>query len=145
MSVYFWKTCDFQILNQVSVNEECDPEKLSQFITAIIEKSFRVDGPLWEIISFPNYAHAEYGTNSAVALRFHHSLGDGLAAMTLVRQMCDPGAAGDEEIGKILKSVRKKKSIPLWIKLLSVFPLLFVTPVKSLYDLLRGYSSQKFP
>ncbi|OXA62736.1 putative diacylglycerol O-acyltransferase tgs1 [Folsomia candida] len=110
--VYFWKKCDdFQISNHVNLNEESDPANLSQVFVDLLQKSYPIGKPLWEIVSLPNYAHVEYGTSSAVGIRMHHTVGDGLALLSLVRTLCDKDAALDEEMNRLLKAVRKKNKL----------------------------------
>ncbi|OXA62740.1 uncharacterized protein LOC110842012 [Folsomia candida] len=146
MSVKFWKKCkDFKISNHVSLNEESDPEKVSQFLTSLIDKGFPVGQPLWEFISLPNYAHAEYGTSSAIAMRVHHSLGDGLGFMAIIRDLCDKDPAADEEVEKMLKAIRKKMNLNFWRRISYVFQLIFITPAQSVYLWLQGINSPCIP
>ncbi|OXA62738.1 O-acyltransferase WSD1 [Folsomia candida] len=146
MSVKFWKKCeDFKISNHISLNEESDPEKLSQFFTSLIDKGFPVGQPLWEFISLPNYAHVEYGTSSAIAMRVHHSLGDGLGFMAIIRDLCDKDPAADEEVEKLLEAIRKKMKLSFWKKISYVFQLIFATPAQALYLWMQGINSPCIP
>lgn len=146
MSVYFWKRCeDFQIFNHVSRNEESDPEKLTQLVNNLSEKDYPVGKPLWEIISLPNYVHAESGTSSAIVLRVHHILGDGLALLSIIRDVCDKDPAADEEVEKLLKSIRKKLSLNFWKKISYFLQIVFITPWEVVYWWVCGFSSQSIP
>ncbi|OXA62739.1 uncharacterized protein LOC110862660 [Folsomia candida] len=146
MSVRFWKKCeDFKISNHVSLNEASDPEKVSQFLTSLIDKGFPVGQPLWEFISLPNYAHAEYGTSSAIAMRVHHTLGDGLAFMAVIRDLCDEDPAADEKLKKMLSAIRKKMKLSFWKKISYVFQLIFATTAHALYLWMQGFNSPCIP
>lgn len=144
--VYFWKKCeDFDILDHISVNEESNPDKISAFLTDQIDKGYPVGKPLWDVVFLPNCVHAEYGTSSAVALRMHHSVGDGLSFVALVRDMCDENHAADEEIKKLLKGFRKKYSQNFWKKLSCVFQLIFINPSEGMYNWIKALKSQVIP
>lgn len=144
MGVYFWNTCeDFELLDHISVNEESDPDKVSMFLTDRIDKSYPVGKPLWDIVCLPNYAHAEYGTSSAVAIRVHHTLGDGLAFIAVLRDMCDKDPVADQEMYKLLKAVRKQITPSVWKGLTNVFQLIFINPSQVMYFWLKALKSQR--
>ncbi|XP_021943144.2 uncharacterized protein LOC110841757 [Folsomia candida] len=146
LSVYFWEKCkNFSLSNHIFQNEESDPDKLSELLLNMIEKGYPTGNPLWELIYFPNYAHPEYATTSAVLLRIHHVLGDGMAYMALVRDLCDPDPTMDKEIEKMLKTLRKKLTISPLKKFAYLAELLFVTPRQTVYNCLKGFNSQVIP
>ncbi|OXA61370.1 hypothetical protein Fcan01_00036 [Folsomia candida] len=146
LSVYFWEKCkNFSISNHISQNEESDPDKLSDFLVNMIEKGYPTGNPLWELIYFPNYAHPKYGTTSAVLLRIHHVLGDGMAYMALLRDIFDPNPTVDQEIENILKTQRTKLKISTWKKLCYLTELIFATPSQTVHYYLKGFYSQVVP
>ncbi|OXA64795.1 uncharacterized protein LOC110841907 [Folsomia candida] len=146
MSVYFWKTCqNFSLSNHVTQNDESDPDKISDLLINLIEKGYPLENPLWEFIYFRNYAHPEFGTSSAIVLRFHHLLGDGLAYMALIRDLFDPSPTLGTEIEKILKTLRTKLTLSPWKKFCYLGELLFITPSQTLYYYLKGLNSEVVP
>lgn len=90
MSTLFWKKSPtFQLCQHVTINEESDPKKVQQYLDSVADKPFTKGWPLWEFISLPNYSNSKYHTKSALVLRLHHTLGDGLAFFTLLNDFFD--------------------------------------------------------
>ncbi|XP_021942979.2 uncharacterized protein LOC110856419 [Folsomia candida] len=146
MYIYFWKKCeDFKISDHISLNEESDPEKLSKILNSLTNKSFPAGKPLWEFISLPNYAHAEYGTSSAVAMRVHHTVGDTLGFMSVVRDLGEKDPASDKQVEKLLKAIRKKMNLNFWKKVSYLFQLIFITPAQVTYCWFNALSAQGIP
>ncbi|OXA49190.1 O-acyltransferase WSD [Folsomia candida] len=146
MNVPFWKKCDnFNLHNHIKLNTESDPAILAEFINSQVTKSFLAGQPLWECISLPNYTPAEHGTKSAIIIRIHHSIGDGLSMLSIIRELCDPDPAMDANVAQVLKSIRKKFELTTWQKICYFFQLIFVTPSETVYYMMKGLNSQKIP
>lgn len=140
MSTLFWKkSSTFQLSQHVITNGESDPEKVQQYLDSLPEKPFAKGAPLWECISLPNYSSSKYHTKSAVVWRFHHTLGDGLAVFSLLNDFFDNNDSGKEiKYRENFKNLKPSKwTWNIW----TFFQLIFVTPMESVFRLLKGFDS----
>ncbi|XP_035714914.1 uncharacterized protein LOC110858966 [Folsomia candida] len=138
MGTIFWKKSPtFQLSRHLTINEESDPEKITHYLDTLPEKPYRKDAPLWEFVSLPNY---ENGTKSALILRLHHSLGDGLACISVLSDFCDN--KGGHTVLENIKGKFHKKKPPSWPRrFLNFLQLIFITPTEFAYLLLKGIDS----
>lgn len=140
MPTLFWKKSPtFQVSEHLKINEESDPEKGQKYLDSLPEKSFTKGAPLWEMISLPNYSNWKYGTKSALVLRLHHTLGDGLAFFSLLNDFFDNDDSG-QEIKYRDNFKRLKPSRWTW-NIWTFFELIFVTPAEAIYHILKGIDS----
>ncbi|OXA45937.1 O-acyltransferase WSD [Folsomia candida] len=134
MSILFWKKSQsFQLSEHVTTNEESDPEKVQLYLDSLPDKPFKKGGPLWEMISLPNYSNSKYGTKSVLVWRIHHSLADGLACLSLYNEFFD-GNSSEKEM-KFLKP--SKITWNIW----TCLQLIFVTPTETIFRALQSMGS----
>lgn len=86
----YWVDCAVDLSRHVRVLGPVDGEAgFTRLCGELMTVSLPRDRPLWELLLVPG---AEPGRPGLV-LRLHHAAADGLAAVRIVRALCDPGAA----------------------------------------------------
>ncbi|XP_035711306.1 uncharacterized protein LOC118436801 [Folsomia candida] len=137
MSILFWKKSpNFKLSQHLTIYKESNPEKIQQYLDSLPEKPFSKGAPLWECISLPNYSNTKYATKSALVLRIHHTVADGLALLSLWNDLFDKNGSGEERIIKN-GGTPKNSKWDIW----KIFELIFITPTETIFTMLKGIDS----